>query len=89
MNKLETRYEEEAMQISLDWHLSEMPEEMTALAIYNDLADLLETSEFCYAWEPLEDWSVDALSDSIWNLKASVLATMVSMASYVDNGMKE
>ncbi|CAB4171810.1 hypothetical protein UFOVP923_28 [uncultured Caudovirales phage] len=77
MNKLETKYEQDAMQIALEWHLAEMPDDMTSTAIFDDLANLLETCEYCYAWEPLEDWSADALSDSIWNLKASVLAMMV------------
>jgi hypothetical protein len=89
MNKLETKYQREAMQVSLEWHLVELPEDMSPMDVYNNLGRLLDENEYCMVWEPLEDWSLDALKDSIWNLKAQVLATMVSMASYVDNGMKD
>ena len=89
MNKLETKYQQEAMQVALEWHLSEVPEDMRAMDVYNNLGRLLNENEYCMVWEPLEDWSLDTLKDSIWNLKAQVLATMVLMASYVDNGMTD
>ena len=88
-NKLEARYEEKAMQVALDWHLSEMPEGMTAVGIYGDLQNLLVKGGDCYAWEPFENEDVETLTNSIWNLKACVLDAMVTMALYVDNGMKD
>jgi len=89
MNKLETKYENEAMRTSLEWHLSTFDEDMTPQYVYDNLHELVEAQTDTWVWEQVELLSLDELKDSIWNLKASVLATMVSMASYVDNGMKD
>lgn len=76
MNKLQPQDQQNAMQFALDWHLAEVPEDITPMDVYDDLGRLLEESDYCLVWEPLEDWSLETLKDSIWNLKESVLAIM-------------
>jgi hypothetical protein len=66
---------EMALGVAMRFHLAEFDQDKTATLAYAMLVDDYDNGDIT-VWEPFEDWSIDSVYDSIWNLANDIEQTV-------------
>jgi hypothetical protein len=75
MNKEQVK--EMALGVAMRFHLSDFDQDKTSTLAYAMLVDDYDNGDIT-VWEPFEDWSIDSVYDSIWNLANDIEQTVTN-----------
>ena len=75
MNKEQVK--EMALGVAMRFHLSDFDQDKTSTLAYAMLVDDYDNGDIT-VWEPFEDWSIDSVYDSIWNLANDIEQTITN-----------
>ena len=67
MSTTKEQIKEMALGVALRFHLADFDPDKTSWSAFVTLVDDYNNGDVT-VWEPFEDWSIDSVYDSIWNL---------------------
>jgi hypothetical protein len=67
MSTTKEQIKEMALGVAMRFHLADFDPEKTSWSAFVTLVDDYNNGDVT-VWEPFEDWSIDSVYDSIWNL---------------------
>jgi len=67
MSTTKEQIKEMALGVAMRFHLADFDPEKTSWSAFVTLIDDYNNGDVT-VWEPFEDWSIDSVYDSIWNL---------------------
>jgi hypothetical protein len=67
MSTTKEQIKEMALGVAIRFHLADFDPDKTSWSVFVTLVDDYNNGDVT-VWEPFEDWSIDSVYDSIWNL---------------------
>jgi hypothetical protein len=67
MSTTKEQIKEMALGVAMRFHLADFDPEKTSWSAFVTLVDDYNNGDVT-VWEPFEDWNIDSVYDSIWNL---------------------